>query len=119
MTSVKFILRSVLSALALAAMVAFFQLAPAAENSAEQQKGEVRIYEVFGMGCPACQGGLAKLVKKVEGVSEAEVNWKEQRLKVTFAEGASVDDELIFEAIRKANFTPGKRLDVEESDGKS
>ncbi len=118
MTSVKPISRLVFCALTLAAMVVFFEIAPAAENGAEQQKGEVRIYEVFGMGCPACQGGLAKLVEKVDGVSQTEVNWKEQRIKVTFTKEASVDDEKIYEAIRKANFTPGKRLDVEKNDGK-
>lgn len=98
-------------------LMAFAQVS-AAETNADQKKTEVRVYEVFGMGCPACQGGLAKLVKKVEGVREAEVNWKEQRVKVTFHEDSAVDDEKIFEAIRKANFTPGKRLDGSESDGK-
>jgi hypothetical protein len=28
---------------------------------------EIRVYEVFGMNCPGCHGGLEKLVKKIRG----------------------------------------------------
>ena len=71
---------------------------------------EVRIYEVFGMDCPGCHGGLEKLILRVPGVDAAEANWEQKLLTVTVASGATRDDEAVFEAIRQANFTPGERL---------
>jgi copper chaperone CopZ len=71
---------------------------------------EVRIYEVFGMDCPGCHGGLEKLVLRVPGVETAEANWEQKKLTVTVTPGADLDDEAVHEAIRQANFTPGERL---------
>ncbi len=84
------------------------------KNTKEASDNEIRVYEVFGMGCPACHGGLNKLLKKIEGVKDAVANWKEQQVTITLKHGADVEDEQIFEVIRKANFTPGKRI-VKES----
>jgi len=77
----------------------------------EQQGYEIRTYEVFGMDCPGCHGGLEKLVNGIDGVSNSRANWEKQKLVVIIAPGAQVSDERIFEAVRRANFTPGKRLD--------
>lgn len=71
---------------------------------------EIRIYEVFGMDCPGCHGGLENLVLKIPAVRSAQANWKEQRLVVSVEPGATLDDEMVYDAIRRANFTPGKRL---------
>jgi hypothetical protein len=71
---------------------------------------EVRIYEVFGMDCPGCHGGVENLVSKIPAVQSAQANWKEQRLVVVVGPGSSLDDELVYDAIRRSNFTPGKRL---------
>ncbi len=71
---------------------------------------EVRVFEVFGMGCPGCEGGLCKLAKNIDGVSGANADWDDQRLRVTIAPGMSVDDAAIVDAIKRANLTPGKRL---------
>ena len=71
---------------------------------------EVRIFEVFGMDCPGCHGGLEKLVNKVPGVKTSKANWEKQQLQVILAAGADVTDEDIFAAIKQANFTAGKRL---------
>jgi copper chaperone CopZ len=76
---------------------------------AAQGKSGMRIYEVFGMNCPGCHGAVEKLVKKIPAVEEAEANWKEQRLTVTMQSGSELNDEDIYDAIRRANFTPGKR----------
>lgn len=73
-------------------------------------KGEIRIYEVFGMDCPGCQSGLEKLVNKIPGIEASQASWKEKRLSVILKEGASIEDEEIYDAIRRANFTHGKRL---------
>lgn len=72
--------------------------------------GEVRIYEVFGMHCPGCEGGLDKLVRKIRDVEHVESNWEESWLKVTLRPGARMDDRKIHDAVKRANFTPGKRL---------
>jgi copper chaperone CopZ len=71
---------------------------------------EIRIYEVFGMDCPGCHGGLEKLINKIPGVMESQANWQEQSLAVRIKEDSELSDDEIFEAVRKANFTPGKRL---------
>jgi copper chaperone CopZ len=71
---------------------------------------EVRVYEVFGMDCPGCHGGLEKLVLRVPGVESAEANWEQKKLTVTVSSRVDLDDEAVHEAIREANFTPGERL---------
>jgi hypothetical protein len=71
---------------------------------------EVRIYEVFGMDCPGCHGGLEKLVLRIPEVQAAEANWEQKKLTVTVQPEAELDDEDVHEAIRNANFTPGERL---------
>ena len=74
------------------------------------EDSEIRIYEVFGMDCPACSGGLDKLVGKIPAVQKSEANWKDKRLMVIIQPGKQLQDEDIFDAIKRANFTPGKRI---------
>lgn len=71
---------------------------------------EVRVYEVFGMDCPGCQGGLEKLVKKIPSIQTAKANWVEKKLTVTVLPDTELKDEEIYDAIERANFTPGKRI---------
>jgi copper chaperone CopZ len=73
-------------------------------------KSEKRVYEVFGMDCPGCHGGVEKLVKKIAAVAEAEANWQKKEIVVTLRPGAVLNDEDIYDAVRRANFTPGKRI---------
>jgi copper chaperone CopZ len=86
--------------------------ATAGHNAVKEGSGEseIRIYQVFGMDCPGCHGALEKLVKPILAVQEAEANWKEQRLVVTVRPGAQLNDEDIYDAIQRANFTPGERI---------
>lgn len=74
------------------------------------QGAETRVYEVFGMDCPGCHGGLEKLVMKIPEVQQAEANWKKKQLAVTVRPGAELNDEDIHDAIKRANFTPGKLI---------
>lgn len=74
------------------------------------QGAETRVYEVFGMDCPGCHGGLEKLVKKIPAVLQAEANWKKKQLVVAVRPGAELNDEDIYDAIKRANFTPGKLI---------
>ncbi len=85
-------------------------------NSAEQDSGTgsvegpgTRVYEVFGMDCPGCHGGLEKLVKKIPAVQEAQANWQKKQLVVTVRPGSELNDEDIYDAIRRSNFTVGQR----------
>ena len=71
---------------------------------------EVRIYEIFVMDCPGCHGGVENLVLKIPAVLSAQADWKEQRLVVVVKPGSQLDDELVYDAIRRANFTQGKRI---------
>lgn len=78
---------------------------------AEMPQGrEIRVYEVFGMDCPGCHGGLEKLVNEIAAVEKSEANWKEKRLVVAVKPGGELKDEDVLDAIRRANLTPGKRL---------
>jgi copper chaperone CopZ len=72
--------------------------------------GELRIYEVFGMGCPGCHGGLEDLVNNIPGVRASKANWEKQQLHVVLDPDAEIEDNAFHEAIKSANFTPGKRL---------
>ena len=62
------------------------------------------------MDCPGCHGGVENLVLKIPFVLSAQADWKEQRLVVFVERGSQLDDELVYDAIRRANFTPGKRI---------
>ncbi len=74
------------------------------------QQSQTRVYEVFGMDCPGCHGGLEKLVKKIPAVEDAKANWITKQVVVTVRPGAELNDEDIYDAIRRSNFTPGKRI---------
>ncbi len=84
----------------------------AGQSSAVESMEEsgTRVYEVFGMNCPGCHGGLEKLVKKIPSVQQAEANWLKKQLVVTVRPEVELNDEDIYDAIRRANFTPGNRL---------
>lgn len=73
-------------------------------------ESEIRAYEVFGMDCPGCQGGVEKLVKKIPAVQDAKADWQKKEIVVTLRPESELDDKDVFDAIRRANFTPGKRL---------
>lgn len=75
-----------------------------------QKTDEIRVYEVFGMDCPGCHGGLEKLVRKVPGIQQVEANWKEKKLVITVKPGVELNEEEVFDAIERANFTVGKRI---------
>jgi hypothetical protein len=72
---------------------------------------EVRVYEVFGMDCPGCHGGLEKLVLRIAAIQTAKANWEQKKLTVTVKPGSDLNDEDVYEAIRQANFTPGECLE--------
>ncbi|NQT61349.1 MAG: heavy-metal-associated domain-containing protein [Candidatus Marinimicrobia bacterium] len=73
-------------------------------------RGEIRVYEVFGMDCPGCHGGLEKQLNALDGVVDSRADWTSQQVMVLIEEGVEVSDANIHEGMKRANFTPGKRL---------
>jgi hypothetical protein len=80
------------------------------EVQSAQEGDDTRVYEVFGMNCPGCHGGLEKLAEKIPTVQQATADWKAQQLAVTVRQGADLDDEDIYDAIRRADLTAGERI---------
>lgn len=70
----------------------------------------VRVYEVFGMDCPGCHGAVNKLIEKIPGVQKSEADWVKKQVAVTIKPGVQVTDDDVYDAIKRANFTPGKRI---------
>ncbi len=81
-----------------------------AENIRQDTDREVRAYEVFGMDCPGCASALNKIAGRVSGVEKAVTDWQKGILTIHIKENHQVNDQEIFNAIKKANFTPGRRL---------
>ena len=50
----------------------------------------IRIYEVFGMDCPGCHGGVEKLVLDILGVTNAKASWVEKSLTLTIKPGSDL-----------------------------
>jgi copper chaperone CopZ len=85
---------------------------PGSDSTAvsDSLNSQVRIYEVFGMDCPGCHGGIEKLANKIQGVKKSEANWEKQEVKIWVDPAKDVKDEVIFDAIERANLTPGDRI---------
>ncbi len=59
-------------------------------------------YIVNGMSCTACSSAVERVVKKIDGVKSATVNLTSKLLVV---EGNTINDNLIFLAVKKAGFS--------------
>lgn len=68
------------------------------------------VFEVFGMDCPGCHGGLEKLLLRIDGVESATANYLKKQVSLTLKEGAELDETVVKKAVESANFTLGKRL---------
>ncbi len=88
-------------------------------NAIEQDSAKQIIivtYEVFGMDCPGCQSALEKQVNKIDGVSKSSASFKEKQVIIELKPDAKVSDEEIKKRIKKANFTPGKKIKNEKDE---
>lgn len=86
------------------------------EAQKDTTQNKVIVYEVFGMDCPGCQSGLEKQVKKIEGVADAKASFKAKEVIIELKPGANVTDEEIENRIKKANFTPGKKVEAAKNE---
>lgn len=73
-------------------------------------RSTVRIYEVFGMDCPGCHGGIEKQVNALDGVIDSRADWTTKQVTILVDSSVNVTDVEIHAAIERANFTPGKRI---------
>lgn len=75
---------------------------------------QVKVYEVFGMDCPGCHGGVEKLLNKHEAVAGSKADWVKKQITLYIKNDSEISDEEIFALIKKANFTPGKQIKDKE-----
>ena len=61
------------------------------------------IYNITGMHCAACSSAIERVTRKINGVSESQVNLPMNRLNITY-DDALVTPELIMSKIKKAGF---------------
>ena len=101
-------MRSTLIAITSLALLAGCSSAP--EPNSDPQVGVLIEYEVFGMDCPGCHGGLENLAMQIPGVHTAKASWEDKKLVLGVEEGAEVNDNQVLDAINRANFTAGERL---------
>ncbi|MGL5540532.1 MAG: heavy metal translocating P-type ATPase [Erysipelotrichaceae bacterium] len=60
-------------------------------------------YDIEGMTCTACSAAIERKLRKIEGISEANVNFATETLSVTFDEQQTSNDQ-IMEAVKQAGY---------------
>lgn len=68
------------------------------------------VYQIFGMDCPGCHGGVENLLKKINGIKTAKANYLKQEVLLVLEPDSKLDEKAVREAIEAANFTLGKRI---------
>lgn len=61
--------------------------------------------QVDGISCPFCLYGIEKRLGKLEGVTEVASEIKEGRFFIKMAEGKTLSEQAVAEAVRSAGFT--------------
>lgn len=65
------------------------------------------IFNVYGMGCPGCEGGLEKQINKIPSIEFSKANWLKQELVIVLKQDSTLNSESLKKRIKKANFTLG------------
>ncbi|MGQ8336716.1 heavy-metal-associated domain-containing protein [Sunxiuqinia sp. A32] len=73
-------------------------------------------YEVFGMDCPGCESALEKQLNKLDGVEKVKASWEKQQVLIWTNDKVVPTDEEITKRIKKANFTPGEKIQSKNDD---
>jgi hypothetical protein len=79
-------------------------------NNSIFENTETKVYEVFGMDCPGCHGGLEKLLNQHEAIVGSKADWVNKRVTIYIKLDSEISENEIFELIKRANFTPGKLI---------
>ncbi len=74
---------------------------------------KTEIYNIVGMHCAACSSAIERVTRKIDGVSESEVNLPMNRLTITYDE-TLVTPDMITGKIKKAGFSAHLKTDKEE-----
>ena len=61
-----------------------------------------KIYKINGMDCPSCARSIERAVKKIEGVSDANINYASEKMFVEFKD--EVDDKKIIESVENTGY---------------
>jgi len=69
------------------------------------------VFQVFGMDCPGCHGGVEKLLVKIDGIHSAEADYIKKEVKLVLDNSITLDVNKVKKAVEAANFTLGKRLE--------
>ena len=79
-------------------------------NNSIFENTEPKVYEVFGMDCPGCHGGLEKLLNQHEAIVGSKADWINKTVTIYIKPDSEISENEIFELIKRANFTPGKLI---------
>ena len=61
--------------------------------------------EVDGIACPFCLYGIEKKLRKLDGVTEIQSDLEEGRIFIKVADGATLSEDRVREAVKSAGFT--------------
>ena len=78
--------------------------------SADSVALDTLVYKVFGMDCPGCHSALEKQVNKLNAVDSSAADWLNQEILIITKRDSVLNEKELFEMIKKANFTPGKKV---------
>ena len=67
-------------------------------------------YKVYGMDCPGCHSALEKQINKLDAVDNSAADWLNQEVMIVVKRDSTIKEEELFKKIKKANFTPGKKI---------
>lgn len=70
----------------------------------ERRKAMTEIYEIGGMSCAACSAAVERVTRKMEGVSESQVNLATGKMTITY-DDAKVNQDMIVKKVERAGFT--------------
>lgn len=73
------------------------------------------IYDIGGMHCAACSSAVERVTRKLDGVSESEVNLPMNRMRIVYDE-TKVTPEMIIKKVERAGFTA--KLNMEDNEEK-
>ncbi len=59
---------------------------------------------VLGLSCPFCAYGLEKKLRKLEGVTALDIDFKSGRVEIALEDGSKASDERIRKLVKQAGF---------------
>ena len=72
---------------------------------------------VDGLACPFCAFGIEKHLKKVDGVTDVQVDIADSVVRVTLQEGKTLTEGQARQAVKEAGFTLRSYSDAEDKTG--